>query len=93
MSLNKQNNNPLTLCRGLLFSGDLHNYIGFRLHNVTRFSPTLVSPGNRDQLKPKMQSTSISMNAYRFKNGDFKMKPALGIVGNYKQEVKSFYVK
>ena len=40
-----------------------------------------------------MQIASISMNAYRFKNGDFKMKPALGIVGNYKQEVKSFYVK
>lgn len=72
---------------------DIHNYTGFSLLNAKRFSPTLVAPGNRNQLKPKMQSASISINAYRFQNVNFKMKPALGIVGNYKQEVKSFYVK
>ena len=75
------------------FSIDLHNYTGFSLINAVRFSDTLVEPGVKNQLKPKMQSASVSIHAYHFKNKEFKMKPALGIVGNYKQEVKSFYIK
>lgn len=75
------------------FAFDLHNYTGFSLINANRFSDTLVEPGFNNQLKSKMQSASVSIHAYHFKNKQFKMKPALGIVGNYKQEVTSFYLK
>jgi hypothetical protein len=75
------------------FDFDIHNYTGFSLINASRFSDTLVEPGQSNQVKSKMQSASISMNAYHFKNKAFNMKAALGIVGNYKEEVKSFYMK
>jgi len=75
------------------FSFDLHNYSGFSLLNANRFSDTLVGLGLENQLKPNLQTVSLSVNAYRFENKSFKMKPAIGIVGNYNTEVKSFYVK
>ena len=72
---------------------DVHNYSGFSLIDAIRFSDTLTTTGVSNQVKPNMQTASGSIHAYRFKNKAFKIKPALGVVGNYKEEVSSFYVK
>lgn len=75
------------------FNIDFHNYGGFSLKNADEIDPTLVDPGNRNQLRPSMRSASFSINGWWFKNGKFKMKPAVGYVGNYKKEERSFYLK
>jgi hypothetical protein len=40
-----------------------------------------------------LRTFSVSANAYQFLNKQFKMNPALGIVGRYLEETKSFYIK
>jgi hypothetical protein len=75
------------------FAFDIHSYQGFALIDAVRFSDTLVSPGSSNQLKPSLRSASVGLNGYRFKNKSFNRKAALGIVGNYKEDVTSFFVK
>lgn len=75
------------------FAIDLHSYKGFGIKNAHLINDTLpVSPKNV-YYNENLQSASLSFNAYRFKNGHFQMKPALGIVGRYLKETTSFYMK
>lgn len=79
--------------RRWFFQVDLHGYTGFGIKNAHLINDTLpVSPRNI-YYNSKVQSLSLSLNGYRFENEQFKMKPAMGIVGRYTKETKSFYVK
>jgi hypothetical protein len=75
------------------FAFDIHSYQGFALLDAVRFSDSLVDAGSSNQLNPNLRSASFGLNGYRFKNKSFNRKAALGIVGNYKEEVTSFFVK
>lgn len=75
------------------FNIDLHNYNGFSLKNAVEIDTSLVANGNSNQLRPGIRSSSFSINGWWFNNENFKMKPAIGYVGNYKTKQSSFYLK
>ena len=75
------------------FKIDLHGYTGFGIKNARSINDSLPVSDEGIYYNDGIQSISFSINAYRFKNANFKMKPALGIVGRYLDKTSSFYMK
>lgn len=75
------------------FKVDLHGYTGFGIKNASAINDSLPVSDKGIYYNDNIQSLSFSINAYRFKNPLFKIKPAIGIVGRYTDKAKSFYMK
>ncbi len=75
------------------FRVDLHGYTGFGIKNARVINDSLPVSDEGIYYNDKIQSLSFSINAYRFKNPKFKIKPAIGIVGRYRNQASSFYMK
>jgi hypothetical protein len=73
--------------------GDIHRYAGFGIKNADRINENLPVTDQNVFFNDELSTFSISVNAYQFFNDQFKMNPALGIVGRYLEETKSFYIK
>ncbi|MDX1652909.1 MAG: DUF4421 family protein [Brumimicrobium sp.] len=75
------------------FAMDIHGYNGFGLINADRISKNLEQTEENVLINDQLRSFSFSMNGYRFKNEEFKIKPAVGIAGRYHQPASTFYMK
>jgi hypothetical protein len=75
------------------FFTDFHLYNGFSLINAARFSADLTDGNSNNQIRPETGSASFGLHAYRFKNRNFSMKPAIGVLGFFTEEIQSFYMK
>lgn len=75
------------------FAIDLHGYSGFGIKDAHLINDSLPVSDKNVYYNENIESLSLSVNAYRFRNGDFQMKPAKGIVGRYLEETQSFYMK
>ncbi|MGB0934113.1 MAG: hypothetical protein ACPGU5_07500 [Lishizhenia sp.] len=75
------------------FDFELHTMKGFALVNSTNLDSNLVSEGSANLLYPSTNSSSLSLSSWKFFNKEYKVKPALGIVGRYKKRLLSGYLK
>lgn len=75
------------------FAVDFHGYSGFGIKDAHQLNDTLPVSNRNVFVNQNVQSFSLSFNGYRFKNEHFKIKPAIGIVGHYREKTSSFYVK
>lgn len=75
------------------FDIELHTLRGFSIVNSEKLSEELVSENSQNLLKPRTNSGSLSINAWKFFNKEYQVKPAIGIVGRYKKKQISPYVK
>jgi hypothetical protein len=79
--------------RNWYFLTDFHLYQGFSLRDANRFSDELTTGNNSNQIRPKTGSASLGLQGYQFFNKQFSMKPAIGILGYYTEEMRSTYLK
>jgi hypothetical protein len=75
------------------FVGDIHRYSGFGIKNANNLNNSLPVTNQNVFFNDEISTFSVSAHAYQFFNEQFKMNPALGIVGRYLEETKSFYIK
>lgn len=75
------------------FLSDFHLYQGFALIDATRFSTELTEGNLPHQIRNETGSASFGFHAYRFRNKSFSMKPAIGVLGYFTEEIQSFYMK
>lgn len=72
------------------FTGDIHWYKGFSLRDANRFVDGLEQD---NLLNENLRSHSISGNAFYFLNEKYQIKPANGIVGRYRSQAQSLFLK
>lgn len=71
---------------------DAKSYSGYAIVNAKNWNDTLnkLTP---NLLRSNTQTTSLSANAWYFRNDDFKMAAVLGKVGHYTKPVGTWYFK
>jgi hypothetical protein len=71
---------------------DLRNYRGYAVMNAFLWSDSLNADKPND-IKRRMNATSLSVNAWYFNSAHFKMNNVRGIKGHYVQPVHTWYIK
>jgi hypothetical protein len=72
---------------------DLHNYSGYVIKDAYRWNDTLTPHKNPNELRPDINSTSFSINAWQFRSKNFKMQAFRGKTGAYKKDIHTMYFK
>lgn len=75
------------------FNIDLHSYRGFGIKNANLVSDQLPLSNKNILINDQLNTFSFSVNGYRFDERNFKIKPAMGIVGRYSEKASSLYMK
>lgn len=78
--------------KNIFFETDLRVYEGYAIKDAYLFNPTL------NALKPNeimgtLRTTSLSLNAWYFRNKDFSMRAVFGKTGHYRRSLGTWYVK
>lgn len=74
------------------FDVDLHVYNGYAIKNAYRWNDSLNKLKPHD-IRPEINSASFSINAWIFRNKDFKMYAFRGKTASYTKDLHSFYLK
>lgn len=74
------------------FDVDLHLYDGYAIKNAYRWNDSL-NDLRPHEIRPDVNSASFSLNAWVFKNKDFKMSAFRGKTAAYTKDLYSFYMK
>ena len=78
--------------RKVFFDLDLRRYKGYSVQNAFYFDPEL-NGLNPNDIRSDVVASSFSVNAWYFRNGDFKIQALKGRTAYFKEEVKTWYLK
>lgn len=71
---------------------DLKTYSGYAIVNANNWNDTL-NDLKPNLIRPTTRATSFSVNAWYFKDDQFKMPAVMGKVGHYKKSLGTWYLK
>ncbi len=72
---------------------EFRNYKGFAIKDAYKWNDSIADNGSVNQIRPNTTSISVSANVWWFKGKEFNYQAAMGKVGHYTGEGKTWYFK
>ena len=72
---------------------EFRNYKGFAIKDAANWNDSIKDSGKTNQIRPNTTAISVSANVWWFKGKEFNYQAAMGKVGHYTGEGKTWYFK